>query len=86
MRSFARLAALIGSTIMSLAAMALPALADYPPKPPAETELLRGPEAVSTDLAFTGSDVTPLVIAVAVLLVAGISALLIARRRAAAAS
>ena len=69
-------------TLVTLVSMALPALAQqqYPPQPPAETQTVQAP----AEVAFTGSDVTLLVVMVGVLLIAGVSALILARRRAGA--
>ena len=84
MRKIIKMGALVGGTLLTLVLTALPAVAqNYPPRPPAETQVIQGPGA--EQVAFTGRDVTLLVVMVGVLLIAGVSALLLARRRAAAA-
>jgi hypothetical protein len=68
-------------TLVALVLTALPAAAQqYPPPQPKETVVPKG------EVAFTGADLTFLIAAVAVLLVVGVSALILARRRAASAA
>ena len=97
MRKIMSLAAVVGGMFLTLALTALPALAKYPPQPPAEEDVIRGGgpggAAVtgsggvtgSGDIAFTGRDVTLLMALIAVLVIAGVVALIAARRRAAGA-
>jgi LPXTG-motif cell wall-anchored protein len=85
MRKMIRLGAAVGATLMTLVLTALPVLAQaqqYPPEGPAETDVVQGPAA--EEVAFTGSDVTLLMVLIGVLVVAGVAALMLARRRAAA--
>jgi LPXTG-motif cell wall-anchored protein len=85
MRKMIRLGAAVGATLMTVVLTALPVLAQqYPPQGPAETDVVQGPAA--EEVAFTGSDVTLLMVLIGVLVVAGVAALMLARRRAAAAN
>jgi LPXTG-motif cell wall-anchored protein len=82
MRKIANIGAAVGSMLLTLALTALPAVAqNYPPPPPAPTEVPQGGQ-----VAFTGTDVTLLAVLMGVLLIVGVSALMIARRRSSAAA
>lgn len=88
MRKIIALGGLIGGALLSLA-LAVPALAQakYPPNPPEEPNVIRQGEGVGgPDIAFTGQDVTLLLLVIGALVVAGVVALLVARRRAAGAT
>jgi hypothetical protein len=78
----------IGSAVGALVAVfltTLPAVAqNYPPQPVEETVVPKG--VPKGEVAFTGTDITVLVVAVAMLLVVGLAALIVARRRAASVS
>jgi hypothetical protein len=85
MRKIMALGGLIGGVLLSLA-LALPAVAQaqYPPNPPEEPNVVRQGEGA--DVAFTGQDVTLLLLVIGALVVAGVVALVVARRRAASAT
>ena len=77
MKKIRKLGSALG-VLVALVLTALPAAAQqYPPPQPKETAVPKG------EVAFTGTDLTFLIAAVAVLVVAGVSALVLARRRAA---
>jgi LPXTG-motif cell wall-anchored protein len=78
MRKIRMFGSAVGGTLATLVLTTLPAAAqNYPPPQPTETVVPKG------EVAFTGTDITLLIVAVGVLLVAGLAALIIARRRAA---
>lgn len=81
MRKIRKFGSAVGGALVALVLTTLPAAAqNYPPQPPDETVVPKG------EVAFTGTDITLLIVAVAVLLVAGLAALMVARRRAASVS
>jgi hypothetical protein len=81
MRKIRKFGAALGGALATLVLTTLPAAAqNYPPPQPTETVVPEG------EVAFTGTDITLLIVAVAVLLVAGLAALLVARRRTASVS
>jgi hypothetical protein len=81
MRKIRKFGSAVGGAVAALVLTALPAAAqNYPPPQPTETVVPKG------EVAFTGTDITLLIVAVAVLLVAGVAALLVARRRTASVS
>jgi hypothetical protein len=76
MRKIRTFGSAVGGAIAALVLTALPAAAqNYPPPQPKETVVPKG------EVAFTGTDITLLIAAVAILLVAGVAALMLARRR-----
>jgi LPXTG-motif cell wall-anchored protein len=78
MRKIRKLGSAVGGALATLVLTTLPAAAQqYPPPQPTETVVPKG------EVAFTGTDITLLIVAVGVLLVAGLAALIVARRRAA---
>ena len=78
MRKIRMFGSAVGGALATLVLTALPAAAQqYPPPQPTETVVPKG------EVAFTGTDITLLIVAVGVLLVAGLAALIVARRRAA---
>jgi LPXTG-motif cell wall-anchored protein len=78
MRKIRKLGLAVGGALATLVLTTLPAAAqNYPPPQPTETVVPKG------EVAFTGTDITLLIVAVGVLLVAGLAALIVARRRAA---
>ena len=78
MRKIRKLGSAVGGALATLVLTTLPAAAqNYPPPQPTETVVPKG------EVAFTGTDITLLIVAVGVLLVAGLAALIVARRRAA---
>lgn len=91
MRKIIGLGGLIGGVLLSLV-LTVPALAQakYPPDPPEEPNVIRQGEgaggAGGADIAFTGQDVTVLLLVIGALVVAGVVALVVARRRAAGAT
>jgi hypothetical protein len=85
MKKIWSLAAVVSGMLLTLVLTALPALArSYPPQPPAEEEVIRGPAGAG--VAFTGRDVTLLVALIGFLAIAGVVALIAARRRTAGAA
>lgn len=85
MRRIRKFGSAAGGALATLVLTALPAAAQkYPPEPVDETVV---PKVVPKgEVAFTGTDITLLIVAVAVLLVAGLAALIMARRRTASVS
>jgi hypothetical protein len=90
MRKIVGFAGLVGGLLLTLALTAVPAMgqAKYPPQPPEEpTVVERGTDGGTGEgVAFTGQDFTLLMIVIGVLVVAGVVALVAARRRAAGAA
>ena len=91
MRKILGFTGVVGGLLLTLALTAVPAMgqAKYPPQPPEEpTVVQRGTDGggVSEGVAFTGQDFTLLMIVIGVLVVAGVVALVAARRRAAGAA
>jgi hypothetical protein len=74
-----RIGSLLGMTTVPVLASALPALAGYAPPPPAP-----GGSHGGAGTAFTGSEVSIGIVLLAALVVVGLAALLIGRRRPAA--
>ena len=96
MRKIIGLGSLIGAALLSVL-LTVPAYAQarYPPNPPEEPNVVRQGDATGTagvdagvdaDIAFTGQDVTLLLLVIGALVVAGVVALFVARRRAAGAT
>jgi LPXTG-motif cell wall-anchored protein len=92
MKKIMSLGSSIGALLLSLL-LAGPAIAQvrYPPNPPEEPNVVRqgegtGAAGADADLAFTGQDVTLLLLVIGALVVAGVAALVVARRRAAGAT
>jgi hypothetical protein len=93
MKTFRMVFSLVAATVTALVSTAIPAMAQYPPPRPADTQVVRGPEvassgadAVESTVAFTGSDMTILMVAIALLIVTGIVAIRLGRQRAAKAT
>jgi LPXTG-motif cell wall-anchored protein len=90
MRKIVAVGSLIGAVLLSVI-LTVPALAQaqYPPNPPELPNVVRqgeGTGAAGADIAFTGQDVTLLLLLIGALVVAGAVALVVARRRAAGAT
>ena len=84
-----RFATIVGGALAAVMALASPVLAQYPPYPPQPGGSGSGTGGSGTgssgggDLAFTGADITLWMILAAVLIVAGVIAVLVGRRPAA---
>lgn len=86
MRKINKFGSAVGGALAALVLTTLPAAAqNYPPQPVDETVVPKG-VVPKGEVAFTGTDITLLIVAVGVLLVAGLAALILARRRAASVS
>jgi len=78
-----RLTAIVGTAWAAVVALASPVLAQYPPYPPQPAgggDPGAGGASGGGDLAFTGADITLWMILAAVLIVAGVVAVLVGRR------
>jgi hypothetical protein len=88
MRKIVGFVGLVGGLLLTVALTAVPAIgqAKYPPQPPENPAVIErggGTDGGAEGIAFTGQDFTLLMIVIGVLVVAGVVALLAARRRAA---
>jgi hypothetical protein len=94
MRKIVGLIGLVGGLMATLGLTAMPTLAQakYPPQPPENPTVVQrggveaGTESGTEGIAFTGRSLTLLMIVIGVLVVAGVVALIAARRRAATAT
>jgi hypothetical protein len=90
MRKIVGFVGMVGGMLLTVALTAVPAMgqAKYPPQPPEDpTVVQRGGASGGTEgVAFTGQDFTLLMVVIGVLVVAGVVALVAARRRAAGAA